>query len=89
VVHRKKNGFLAPTGSWWKSTNLIRDILLDPTSQFSTYFDLIAVRTILDEHSAGLNRDRHIFLLLSLYYWMAEYLGQESRTQQYATTQAR
>jgi len=89
VVHRKKNGFLTPTGSWWKSTNLIRDILLDPTSQFSTYFDLAAVRTILDEHSAGLNRDRHIFLLLSLYYWMAEYLGQESRTQHYATTQAR
>jgi asparagine synthase (glutamine-hydrolysing) len=84
VVHRKKNGFLTPTGSWWKSTNLIRDILLDPTSRFSTYFDLAAVRTILQEHSAGLNRERHIFLLLSVYYWMAEYLGQDRRTHPYA-----
>lgn len=80
VVHRKKNGFLTPTGSWSKSTNLIRDILLDPTSRFSTYFDLAGVRTILQEHSAGLNRERHIFLLLSVYYWMAEYLGQDRRT---------
>jgi asparagine synthase (glutamine-hydrolysing) len=75
VVHRKKNGFLTPTGSWWKSTNLIRDILLDPASRFSTYFDLAEVRAILDEHAAGLNRERHIFLLLSVYYWMEEYLG--------------
>jgi asparagine synthase (glutamine-hydrolysing) len=84
VVHRKKNGFLTPTGSWWKSTNLIHDILLDPTSRFSTYFDLAAVRAILEEHAAGLNRDRHIFLLLSLYYWLDAYLGQDKQTQRYA-----
>jgi asparagine synthase (glutamine-hydrolysing) len=78
VIGRKKKGFLSPTRSWFKATKRIGDILLDPTSRFSSYFDLAEVEKILQEHAAGMNRERHIFLLLSLYYWMAEYRGHES-----------
>jgi asparagine synthase (glutamine-hydrolysing) len=78
VIGRKKKGFLSPTASWFKATKQIGDILLDPTSRFSSYFDLAEVEKILQEHAAGMNRERHIFLLLSLYYWMAEYRGHES-----------
>jgi asparagine synthase (glutamine-hydrolysing) len=78
VIGRKKKGFLSPTRSWFKATKRIGDILLDPTSRFSSYFDLAEVEKVLQEHAAGMNRERHIFLLLSLYYWMAEYLGHES-----------
>jgi len=79
VIGRKKKGFLSPTASWFKATGPIRDILLNPTSRFSSYFDLAEVEKILQEHAAGLNRERHIFLLLSVYYWMDECLRQDGR----------
>jgi asparagine synthase (glutamine-hydrolysing) len=75
VTRRKKKGFVSPTASWFRHSGTVRDILLDRTSRFSSFFDRIEVQRILDEHAAGLNRERHIFLLLSLYHWMAECLG--------------
>jgi asparagine synthase (glutamine-hydrolysing) len=72
IVTRKKKGFLSPTSSWFKSAGAIKDILLNPNSRFASYFDLTEVESVLNEHSAGMNRRRHIFLLLSVYYWMAE-----------------
>jgi asparagine synthase (glutamine-hydrolysing) len=80
IIARKKKGFLSPTGSWFiKSARAVRDILLNSTSRFSSYFDLAAVEQILDEHAAGMNRERHIFLLLSVHHWMAEYLGRDTQ----------
>jgi asparagine synthase (glutamine-hydrolysing) len=79
VVERRKKGFLSPTASWFKAMKPIRDILLDRTSRLSSYFDLAEVEKILNEHAAGMNRERHIFLLLSVHYWMAEYLSQDKR----------
>jgi asparagine synthase (glutamine-hydrolysing) len=80
IVGRKKKGFRSPAGSWFKTTRQIRDILLDSTSRFSSYFDLAEVEKILNEHAAGMDRERHIFLLLSLYYWMAEYARRDTST---------
>ena len=74
VVHRKKNGFFTPTKRWFRQTSIIKEILLDSKSRFSTYFDRSAVMAVLDAHSKGMDRDRQIFLLLSLYYWMKEWL---------------
>jgi len=79
IVNRKKNGFRTPAGSWFKAHKPIADILLDPTSRFSTYFDLNEVKGVLNEHAAGLNRERHIFLLLGVYYWMAGCMVNDSR----------
>ena len=79
VVNRKKKGFLTPTRRWFKSTKPIADILLDSTSRFSSYFDLAEVENILKEHAAGMNRERHIFLLLGVYYWMAECLVHDTK----------
>jgi asparagine synthase (glutamine-hydrolysing) len=75
IVGRRKKGFRAPTGRWFKSNGRIADTLLDRTSQFSSYFDPFEVKKVLDEHAAGINRERHIFLLLGVYYWMAQSLG--------------
>jgi len=74
VVHRKKNGFFTPTKRWFRQTSAIKEILLDSKSRFSTYFDRTAVMAVIDAHSKGMDRDRQIFLLLSLYYWMKEWL---------------
>jgi asparagine synthase (glutamine-hydrolysing) len=74
IVQRKKKGFLSPTVSWLKDTRVLKSILLNPSSQFSTYFDSGEVENVLNEQAAGLNRKRQIFLLLSLCYWMDTYL---------------
>ncbi|HYM08910.1 MAG TPA: asparagine synthase (glutamine-hydrolyzing) [Terriglobales bacterium] len=79
IVRRKKKGFLSPAGRWFKEAKAIADILLDPASRFSTYFDRAEVKKILNEHAAGMNRERHIFLLLSVYYWMAQSLGSDAK----------
>ncbi len=71
IVHRKKNGFRSPTGRWFKQ-NAIEEILLQRNSPFASYFDLGETRQVLFEHRSGFNREREIFLLLGLYYWLDE-----------------
>ncbi len=75
LVHRSKKGFLSPTRVWFRDRERLRGILLDHESVFSRYFDPAAVDHVLAEHEAGYNRERHIFLLLSLYFWFAEYFS--------------
>jgi asparagine synthase (glutamine-hydrolysing) len=74
IVHRKKKGFFSPTRKWFADGNRLREILLDPDSKFLTYFDGKYVEQVIEEHEKGLNKERHIFLLLSIYYWMSEFL---------------
>jgi asparagine synthase (glutamine-hydrolysing) len=73
IIRRKKKGFTSPTKQWFKN-KAVRDILTDKGSKFARHFDGKAVTRVLDEHVAGLNRERHIFLLLSIHQWMSEYL---------------
>jgi asparagine synthase (glutamine-hydrolysing) len=74
ILNRRKKGFLSPTARWFKAQGAMRDVLLDRTSPFSTYFNLREVEKVLTDHQAGWNRERHIFLLLSLSYWMRDFL---------------
>jgi asparagine synthase (glutamine-hydrolysing) len=73
IVRRKKKGFMAPTQRWFRENNVVRELLLDQSSRFSSYLDRRAVAEVLDQHSRGFNRERHIFLLLGLHYWMQEF----------------
>jgi len=75
IVQRKKKGFLSPTKRWFQSGGAVREILLAKNSRFASTFDLREVETVLREHEAGANRERHIFLLLSLNYWMRDFLA--------------
>lgn len=74
IVHRKKKGFLSPTNKWLNQTKKLSDVLLNPNSKFATIFDLRAVKKSIQEQGMGFNRERHIFLLLSLYYWFETFL---------------
>ncbi|MEO8052978.1 MAG: asparagine synthase (glutamine-hydrolyzing) [Acidobacteriota bacterium] len=80
IVRRKKKGFLSPTGNWFSTRNEVREILLERGSPFSSWIDLAEVERTLDEHASGLNRERHIFLLLGLHFWMKEWLGDGARS---------
>ena len=79
VVRRKKKGFLSPTGNWFRTRREIREILLERRSPFSSWIDLDEVERTLDEQESGLNRERHIFLLLGLHFWMDEWLANGAR----------
>jgi len=70
IVDRPKKGFWSPTRVWFRDEARLRAILLDPATRFARYFDLEAVGRTIGEHQRGYNRERHIFLLLALYFWL-------------------
>lgn len=74
IINRPKKGFKSPTDIWFK-TNIeeIKELLLSSKSEFSSFFSQKAVKVILDKHVAGYNKEKQIFLLLSLYFWFQKY----------------
>lgn len=73
IVYRKKKGFYSPTNVWFKQEmNTIRDLLVDNNSPFSLHIDTKTVNRILNQHIEGFNKEKQIFLLLSLYFWFHE-----------------
>jgi asparagine synthase (glutamine-hydrolysing) len=70
IINRPKKGFLSPTNSWFRNeAGAIKEILLSGGSNFSKVFDQKYVAEIIDQHKSGLNREKQIFLLLSIYFW--------------------
>ena len=73
IINRKKKGFQSPTKRWFRKQGPLQEILLSGNSKFSTFFDLKEVVKVLDEHQRGMNRERQIFLMLGLYYWLEDF----------------
>jgi asparagine synthase (glutamine-hydrolysing) len=73
IIERPKRGFWSPTAAWFRNTDHLSSMLLDPNSKFAAHFDLTSVARTIAEHKQGHNRERHLFLLLCLYYWLAEF----------------
>lgn len=70
IVNRKKMGFDSPTQIWFNAYNdQIRDLLLNP-SPFTEIFNSSAVSVLLEQHLKGYNKEKQIFLLLGIYYWL-------------------
>lgn len=70
IVNRKKIGFKSPTQIWFKTHNeQIRTMLLSP-GIFTEIFNSDAIQTVLDLHLKGYNKEKQIFLLLGIYYWL-------------------
>lgn len=88
IVRRKKKGFMSPTQTWFERTQALRSILLTPRSAFSRYLDAQSVEKVLNEHGRGYNRERQIFLLLCLYYWMEEFCRPPRKPEAYLTHRA-
>jgi asparagine synthase (glutamine-hydrolysing) len=74
IIGRQKKGFLSPTRQWFREGGALRNILLNRASRFASLCDLSAVDMTIRQHERGYNRERHIFLLLCLYYWCEEFL---------------
>jgi asparagine synthase (glutamine-hydrolysing) len=73
IVNRPKKGFWSPTSKWFRDTGFLSEILFSGNSKFDSYFDKKSVADVLDEHAQGYDRQRHIFLLLSIKHWLDIY----------------
>lgn len=72
IINRKKFGFQSPTNIWFKEYNdKIKNLLLNK-SIFTDIFDSNAIENVLKQHLKGYNREKQIFLLLSIYFWLVE-----------------
>ncbi len=72
IINRKKFAFQSPTKIWFKNYNdQILEMLLKP-GLFTEIFNKEAIKNVLDEHLKGYNREKQIFLLLSIYYWLQD-----------------
>ena len=72
IINRKKYAFQSPTKIWFKKYNdQIKELLLKP-GIFTEIFNTDALNKILNEHLKGYNREKQIFLLLSIYYWLQD-----------------
>ena len=70
IINRTKKGFQSPTQTWFKQyNNEVKELLLKQ-GDFTEIFNKNEVSKILNQHLQGYNREKQIFLLLSIYYWM-------------------
>ncbi|HVY75003.1 MAG TPA: asparagine synthase (glutamine-hydrolyzing) [Puia sp.] len=68
IVERKKLGFKSPTKNWIKENKKDIAAILNDSPDFNAYFNAKAVQELLDSHAKGINREKHLFILLSLIY---------------------
>lgn len=74
IINRKKKGFLSPTKQWFKNDKLLKEILCEKNSLMKDYFNTEEIENVINEHNRGFNRERHIFLLLGINYWLKNFL---------------
>jgi asparagine synthase (glutamine-hydrolysing) len=74
IINRKKKGFLSPTNNWFKNeADIIKEILLTNGTNFSKVFNQSFVAKIIKQHTQGFNKEKQIFLLLSIYFWLESF----------------
>jgi asparagine synthase (glutamine-hydrolysing) len=72
IINRKKLGFQSPTDVWFRENRDEVERIILAGKQFKDIFDITAVKKLLAEHAGGKNREKQIFLLLSIVYLLEE-----------------
>lgn len=67
IIDRKKLGFKSPTELWFRENKAEIERTLINDKLFSSWFNPDAVKKLLSSHNNGRNREKQIFLLLSIY----------------------
>ncbi|WP_075352455.1 asparagine synthase (glutamine-hydrolyzing) [Algoriphagus marinus] len=74
IINRKKKDFSSPTSYWFKSeSDSIKNILLDNKTLFGKVFNQKKVAEIIMQHEKGYPREKQIFLLLGVYYFLENF----------------
>jgi len=69
IIDRPKLGFRSPTDIWFRQfSSMVEDILVH--GHLPDYMSIDAIREILKQHRNGYNREKQIFLLLSINEWI-------------------
>jgi asparagine synthase (glutamine-hydrolysing) len=73
IIERKKKGFHSPTNQWFKDR--LGQLLISEINQnqhFSAYFNKKDILNLIKSHKQGFNKEKQLFLLLSLVYWFKQ-----------------
>lgn len=74
IINRKKKGFGSPTTYWFKSeSESIKSILLNDNTTFAKVFNQKKVANIISQHENGFPKEKQIFLLLGIYYFLENF----------------
>lgn len=74
IINRKKKGFGSPTTHWFKSESAsIKNILLNNNTPFAGVFNQKKVAEIITQHENGYPKEKQIFLLLGVYYFLENF----------------
>lgn len=73
IINRPKKGFKSPTEKWFRGDlgQFYKELIFQDESDFSNYFNKDEVLNIFEQHQKGFNKEKQIFLLLSIYYWFS------------------
>jgi asparagine synthase (glutamine-hydrolysing) len=75
IVYRKKKGFQTPSDVWFRGEIGQKALqLLQNSARFSNYFNMKEVIKVFNDHKRGINREKQIFTLMSINFWMEEFL---------------
>lgn len=76
IVHQKKKGFKTPAEKWFRENvdQKYCELLTSGNSRFSSHFAPEEVRKLFAQHQKGINKEKQIFTLVSIYYWMEEFI---------------
>ena len=72
IINRKKLGFQSPTDVWFRENRSEIEKIILSGKQFANIFDANVIKKLLAEHAGGTNREKQIFLLLSMVYLLEE-----------------
>lgn len=71
IINREKKGFLSPTREWFKES--LGDFLWTEVNKkdtaFSEFFKIEPIGELLKAHRKGVNKEKQLFLILSLLFW--------------------
>jgi asparagine synthase (glutamine-hydrolysing) len=74
IINRKKKGFASPTSLWFKTeSSSIKEILLKKNTPFSEVFNQKKVEEIILQHEKGYFKEKQIFLLLGVFYFLENF----------------
>jgi len=69
IVDRPKLGFRSPTDIWFREySSIIEDKLVHGPLQ--NYLSMKEIKKVIRQHQSGYNREKQIFLLLSINEWI-------------------
>lgn len=68
IVERRKLGFQSPTRAWFRDSERLRRVFAEHGDGLHGMLDPAAVDAVIDQHAAGENREKQLFLLLTLMF---------------------